>query len=286
MFLALVARIAEHQGKAKMTTHLVVIDPQKDFCLKTGALSVPGADADMDRLATMVRRISKKLDDISVTLDSHHLCDVAHPIFWKGKDGKHPAPFTIISAQDVRDGVWRPSMIGLTKRMIDYTSSLEKSKRYPLCIWPPHCLIGSVGAAVYDALFGALNYWAETEFATINWVTKGSNPFVEHYSAVQAEVADPADPSTQLNVGLINTLEQADIIAFAGEAGSHCLKATTEDIFNNFSSPDIIKKCVLLTDATSPVISPFVDFPKIQKDFIAEMKARGMQTALTTDFLA
>ena len=41
---------------------------------------------------------------------------------------------------------------------------------------------------------------------------------------------------------------------------------------------------VLLEDATSSVISPFVDYPAEAAKFVAEMKDRGMQTAKTTDF--
>ena len=34
--------------------NLMIIDPQNDFCLKNGSLSVPGADKDMERLAKMI----------------------------------------------------------------------------------------------------------------------------------------------------------------------------------------------------------------------------------------
>ena len=62
---------------------LLVIDPQVDFCDPArGALYVPGAEHDMARLAAMVRRLKGKLDDVHVTLDSHHFIHIAHPIFW------------------------------------------------------------------------------------------------------------------------------------------------------------------------------------------------------------
>src|SRR5690606_2567163 len=50
---------------------LLVIDPQNDFCRPDGALAVPGADADMDRLARLVGALRDRLADIHVTLDSH-----------------------------------------------------------------------------------------------------------------------------------------------------------------------------------------------------------------------
>jgi hypothetical protein len=41
-------------------------------------------------------------------------------------------------------------------------------------------------------------------------VTKGENPWTEHYSAVQAEVPDDDDPRTQLNRTADRRLDQAD----------------------------------------------------------------------------
>ena len=243
---------------------LLVIDPQVDFCYagftitesilegktdeekaliielsKPGALFVNGADKDMSRLAKAVKKISHKIWDIHVTLDSHHLLDIAHPLFWKGIDGKHPNPFTIISEQDVKDGVWTASIHELRNDALKYVSALAANKRYPLCIWPPHCLIGSNGYKIVPELFDAFCEWEKDSKEIVDYVTKGSNFMTEHYSAVMADVPDPSDPGTQLNTRLINILKEADRILIAGEASSHCLKFTIEDIANNIplSSP-------------------------------------------------
>jgi len=260
---------------------LLIIDPQVDFCDPKGNLSVPGADKDMERLATMIQRIGSKLNDIHVTLDQHHMMDVAHPAFWRGGDGKSPNPFTIITSQDVEKGIWTPSIPSLTKRMLDYTRALEKSQRYPLCIWPPHCLIGSPGAAVNPEVMAALNEWATKEGAIVHFVSKGSNIYTEHYSGVKAEVPDADDPSTQLNISLIQALEQADEILIAGEARSHCVANTIRDIADGFSDREYVKKFVLLQDAISPVPG----FEKLQSDFVSEMTARGMKIASTVDIM-
>ena len=262
-------------------THLLVIDPQRDFCNPDGALFVPGADEDMRRLAAMVGRVKNKLDAIHVTLDSHHLIDIAHPIFWKDADGAAPNPFTIITASDVENNVWRASNIRCQQRAFDYVKALEANQRYPLCIWPPHCLIGSEGAAVTVELFDAILKW-EGNFEIANFVTKGSNPWTEHYSAVKADVPDPSDVTTQLNTGLIKTLEEADVILVAGEAGSHCLANTILDIANSFSDDSYIGKLVLLEDATSPVPG----FENLQEDFVKEMTSRGMKLSTTIDWMA
>jgi len=261
--------------------HLLIIDPQRDFCDPDGALSVPGADKDMERLAKLIHRIEKKIWDIHCTLDTHHFFDISHPVFWTGTDGKHPKPFTIISADDVKNGAWRTTNPQFQKYALEYVSKLSANKRYPLCIWPPHCLIGTKGSTVVPVLMQAFLSWEENEIAMVDYVTKGSNFKTEHYSAVCADVPDPADPSTMLNSRLIKTLEEADMIAVAGEALSHCLKFTVEDIANTFDEKHI-QKMVLLEDCASSVPG----FEQQGRDFVKNMKARGMQTAMSGDFLS
>jgi len=265
-----------------MRTELLIIDPQVDFCDPNGSLFVQGAVEDMQRLSKFIDAFSRKLDDISVTLDSHHLNDVAHPSFWRGTDGKAPDPFTIISHQDVVDGVWTPALPSLFNKMKEYTKTLEDGGRYPLCIWPPHCLIGSAGHNVVPELFDSLKKWEADRFGMVNYVTKGSNIFTEHYSAVKAEVPDAEDPTTQLNTRLINQLLQVDVLYVAGEAGSHCLANTVRDIVEAFNDESAISKIHLLKDATSPVPT----FEQLQDDFITEMQGRGMVVETIDDLLA
>jgi len=261
---------------------LLVIDPQVDFCdPRRGALYVPGAEHDMTRLATMVRRLKDKLDDIHVTLDSHHFIHIAHQIFWRDSSGKHPAFFTGISRSDVEDGVWTPTVPSLYRRALDYVCKLQQNGRYELTIWPPHCLIGSLGHTVFPELFAALTEW-ESRFAFVDYVTKGSNILTEHYSAVQADVPDAADASTQINTRLIQTLENADIVLIAGEARTHCLANTVRDIANNFGDDSFVSKLILLTDASSDIPG----FETHAQTFMNEMVGRGMQVSTTTEFLA
>jgi nicotinamidase/pyrazinamidase len=261
---------------------LLIIDPQVDFCDPAhGALYVPGAEHDMTRLAAMMRRIREKIDDIHVTLDSHHFIHIAHPIFWKDSHGVHPPVFTCISRTDVEEGVWTPTVPGMYRRALEYVRRLEQNGRYELTIWPPHCLIGSPGHTVFPELFSALTEW-ESRFAFVDYVTKGSNILTEHYSAVQADVPDAADASTQINTRLIQTLESADLIAIAGEARTHCLANTVRDIANNFGDDSFVSKLVLLTDASSDIPG----FETHAQNFLSEMTGRGMQLSTTTEFLA
>lgn len=264
-----------------MKIHLLVIDPQVDFCDPKGNLYVAGADKDMERLAVMVNRLGSKLDDIHVTLDCHHLVDIAHPIFWKDANGNHPNSFTIITMDDLRAGRFTTTVPAAMPRAMKYVESLAINGRYPLCIWPPHCLIGTPGNNIYRPLLEAIIRWEEQNIAEVDKVTKGSNPWTEHYSAVQADVPDPQDPSTMLNTRLIQTLQEADVIAIAGEALSHCVANTIRDIADNFGD-DNIKKFVLLEDCSSNVAG----FEFLGEQFVKDMVARGMKISKSTEFFA
>ncbi len=266
----------------------LVIDPQNSFCHPAdGELYVPGAEKDAERLAALIKKMLHDIDDIHVTLDTHHEMDVAHPIFWLNTKGEHPSPFTQISKDDVINGVWRPfnpklpcpPYGTLLDRMIDYVTKLEENGRYQLTIWPPHCRIGTPGHNVAEPLREAFQKWELTRYAMIDYVTKGSNIFTEHYSGVEADVPDPEDPTTHVNTRLIETLEKSDVIVFSGEAASHCVASTIRDIVNNFGE-ETIKKCVLLEDAMSPVPG----FEQIADDFFQDMKDKGMQITTTTKF--
>lgn len=262
--------------------HLVLIDPQRDFCLPDGALYVQGANEDMGRLASTIRRLGNKISDIHITLDSHQYVHIAHPVFWKDKQGKHPNPFTLITVADVENGTWRAAKPSLQTYAIKYVKSLEKNKRYVLCIWPPHCIIGTPGQALHPEIETAVREWSEKNFGYADFVTKGSNILTEHYSAVQADVPDADDPSTQLNTRFIETVNQADIVLFAGEASSHCVANTMTDMVNYFADDSLVKKIVYLKDASSPVPG----FEKMEVDFINEMTGRGMQLMTAKEFLA
>jgi len=274
------------RNKARL--EFLVIDPQNSFCHPAeGELYVPGAEKDAERLAKLIGKLLHEIDDIHVTLDTHHEMDVAHPIFWLNQKGEHPSPFTQISKGDVINGIWRPfnpklpcpPYGTLLDRMIDYVTKLEENGRYQLTIWPPHCRIGTPGHNVVEPLREAFRKWELTRYAMIDYVTKGSNIFTEHYSGVEADVPDPEDPTTHVNTRLIETLEKADVIVFSGEASSHCVASTIRDIVKNFGE-ETVKKCVLLEDAMSPVPG----FEQIADDFFQEMKNKGMQITTTTNF--
>lgn len=274
---------------------LLIIDPQNDFCdlpqgwqpsdpltgqRRAPALPVKGAHADMQRLGQMIDAGKAGISDIIVTLDSHHRLDVAHPLFWVVADGGDVPPFTSITAQQVRDGLYRPRRAEVLPRVQAYLDELEARGRYTLMIWPVHCEIGTWGHNVHAEVLAACNRWEEANWTAVQQVYKGANPWTEHYSAMQAEVPDADDPDTQLNQALIAQLDQADVLLIAGEASSHCVKATTEHIVDNLPSGQL-SKIVLLTDCMSPVGG----FEVQAEGFLAAMRDRGVRLATSQEAL-
>lgn len=277
-----------------MTTHLLLIDPQNDFCdlppdwlprsPVTGesirpALPVAGAHADLQRAAQLVQRLGSQLDAITVTLDSHHRIDIAHPGFWvEMASGSAPGPFTSITAAQVRAGAYAPRDAEQLDRVLAYLDALEATGRYTLMVWPVHCQMGSWGHGVHAGLQAALDAWADAAGRSVEVVTKGENPWTEHYSALQAEVPDPADEDTELNQVLLAELDRFDRVLIAGEAGSHCVRATVEHLAAHLPSRRL-DKLVLLTDCISPVAG----FEAQQAEFLAAMQARGLQLMRSID---
>lgn len=253
------------------STHLLIIDPQNDFCdlppewcprdpvggqVCSPALPVRGAHQDMLRLAGFVQCHADALDEITVTLDSHHVWDVAHPAFWQRGAGEAVNPFTEIAAAQVRAGEFAPRRAADLPRVLAYLDALEAAGRYRLMVWPAHCVIGSWGQAVHARLQAALGEWEARRLQPVHWVGKGRNPWTEHYSAVQAEVPDAADPETGLNHELLARLGRADRLLVAGEAGSHCVRATVEHLLQHLPRLEggfDPQRLTLLTDAISPV---------------------------------
>lgn len=258
--------------------HLVVIDGQNDFVDPKGSLSVPGAKEDMDRLVKFIQRGGTNLTSISLTLDSHHLIDIAHPSMWVNENGVAPKPFTIITKEDVSLGNWTTSLPSFNMRALEYVTQLENNGKFPLCIWPPHCLIGSWGNNIYPPLFEAILEWENHNFAIAQYISKGSNHLTEHYSALRADVPDPLDSSTQINMEFIKNLEDSDLVIISGEASSHCVANTIRDLLE--FSPSMSSKVVLLKDAMSPVPG----FEKFADDFFLEMADKGVMQITSTDF--
>jgi nicotinamidase-related amidase len=234
-------------------TTVLIIDPQNDFMdIEGAALPVRGAAQDMERLAKLLDTARHRIDAITVTLDSHHSVGIERPAFWRTGTGEPVAPFTQISADQVRQGRFRPADATALPRVLAYLDALEAGGRYSLMVWPVHCEIGSWGHNVFEPVRLAYNRWEQARLQPVRKVFKGMNAWTENYSALQAEVPDPQDPATELNRALIGQLDQAGQVIIAGEASSHCVRATTEHLAAHLPSGRL-DKLVLLRDCMSPV---------------------------------
>ncbi|WP_349281789.1 cysteine hydrolase [Polaromonas hydrogenivorans] len=279
----------------KKNIQLLLIDPQNDFCdlpadwrpldplsgrALAPALPVAGAHEDMLRLAGLIREGAAGISAIALTLDSHHRFDIAHPTFWQTGVGGSVNPFTPIRAAQVRDGRYVPKDPAMRPRALAYLDALEQRGRYTLMVWPVHCEIGSWGYTIHPAVKAACNRWEDQHLAVVQKISKGSNPWTEHYSALQAEVPDAGDAATQLNRAFIAELDRADQIIIAGEASSHCVRATTEHLIDHLPSGQP-GKVVLLTDCMSPVGG----FEAQHQAFLADMASRGVRLATSAEIL-
>lgn len=242
-------------GLEPMGTKLFIIDPQNDFCdIEAAALPVPGASADLERLSVLVAQSGDAVTEITVTLDSHPYVAIERVTFWRRGDGGPVAPFTEITSDGVRQGRYLPRNGKLLPEVVEYLRRLEAQGRYRLMIWPVHCVLGTPGHNIYAPLARALADWEVLTQRQVAKVLKGSNPLTEHYSAIRAEVARHDDPGTGVNDRLIERARPAagERLLVAGEASSHCVRATVVDLLEAFSDAER-SRTVLLADCMSPV---------------------------------
>lgn len=280
------------------STQLLIIDPQNDFCdlpdnwlpaysnpgmhpepILAPVLPVSGAHEDMLRLAGWIAAHAAGIDQITITLDSHQSYDIAHPAFWQQRNGASVTPFTQITAAQVRAGEFAPRNSAELARTLAYLDQLETQGSYTLMVWPMHCEIGSWGHGIHASVLKACRDWEESQLRAARHVFKGMNPWTEHYSAIRAEVPDPQDPETGLNTALLAQLRASGTLVIAGEASSHCVRATTEHIVENWGSQDF-SRIVLLTDCMSPVGG----FESAHTDFLQHMQAIGVRCETSASF--
>ncbi|GEO82042.1 cysteine hydrolase family protein [Pararhodospirillum oryzae] len=270
-----------------MSTCLLIIDPQCDFCdgPAAGSLAVPGAWDDMERLARHIVTHGDQYDAITVTLDSHGAYDIGHPSFWRDEAGAPPPPFTLITREAVASGQWGPADPAARPWVLTYLERLEQAGRYTHIVWPEHCLIGTPGHQVHPAVSQALLDWQRHYQRSVTWLIKGLNPRVENYSAFGCEVADPEDAHASENGReAILALASHEAIHVAGEALSHCVKSTVEDLLAGLRAAGIVepeRRLTMLTTMMSPVpaLPGGPDFPAIGQAFLNTLNARGAALA-------
>lgn len=285
--MAAIATAAASAGIAPATEdkekiHLVIIDMQIDFCHEKGSLYVPGSLKDIQNTIEFIYTHAERITNITCSLDSHLPHQIFHPAWWADEKGNHPAPFTLITYQDIKDGRWRPLVAPV--KSTNYVKQLEEHAKKKLTIWPYHVMIGGIGNALDPELWTAVFWHSLARKTQPTWLTKGSIPQTEHYSIIQPEVSVPDHPLGGKNKPFLDTLANSDVILIAGEAESHCVLETVEDLVEDFSSkPDALKKIYFLKDCTSPVQHPDVDFHAIALKRFAEFEKQGVHFINSTD---
>lgn len=245
---------------------------------------------------------------IDVTLDSHHRLHIGNPpMFCRGPGrpspealtiqqtegghpdpaavyavppGDHPRPFTVIPERDVVDRVWVPSLQRAYDRVRQYLHDLEARGRYRHRIWPIHCQIGTTGWTLQPDLLKAVSDFEDKHTTIVNTLTKGSNLWCEHFSPFEAEVPDPEDPSTAMNLQAIQRYQQADQVVIGGLARGHCLASGVRSIMEVFGQSREIEKLVLLTDCTADVAG--LEF--LGDAFVKDAAAKGMKLSTSTSY--
>ena len=266
---------------------LFIIDPQYDFHEGTntwlpdasqegGTLAVPGSNESAQNMATFINNNVDKISNIVVSLDTHSTMHIGNPAYWKNAESNaEPPDLTPITFVQ---GVFKDEKnVEYTTRYPEdrewaeyYCKELQKRNKTHM-IWPYHCITGSKGAAIVKPIEDALRTWSKKHKRDVFYVLKGMNNKTEMYSALKAEVIDPEDPRTQINMPIINFLKTHNKVFVGGQAKTHCVYETVKDLVSywNCGRDTLDSKIILLEDTTNnvpgfedPVYPKSVEFQK------------------------
>lgn len=282
---------------------LVLIDVQNTFCipefeLYVGGRSGTGAVDDNTRLVQFIYRNLGVISHITFTLDTHQASQIFHPQFLINDKGEHPAPYTLISEEEVRKGGWRfnPALAqdmhisaedGQTL-LEHYTSQLAKKGKFSLTIWPYHAMLGGIGHALVSAIDEAIFFHSIARSSRPDFEIKGGNPFTEHYSAIGPEVllGPNQEKLGERSDKILQKVREYDVVVITGQAKSHCVAWTISDLLDQIleTDPVLVEKIYLLDDCTSPVVVPgAIDYTDQADAEFARFAAAGMHIVQSTD---
>jgi len=285
---------------------LLGVDIQNTFCIPgfelfVGGRSGRGAVEDNQRLADFIYRNLNVITHISLTMDTHQAMQIFHSIFLVNNEGKNPSPYTLVSADDIRQGRWKfnsaiSDSLGIEPKLGQqhleyYTSQLQRNEKYDLTIWPYHAMLGGIGHALVSSLEEAIFFYTIARHSQPDFVVKGNNPLTEHYSAVGPEVMTRSDGEkiSKKDERIFKKIKENDIVIIAGQAKSHCVAWTIEDLLLYFqeNEPDQLKKIYLLEDCSSPVVVPgVVDYTDQAEAAYQRFASAGMNVVQSTDPVA
>jgi nicotinamidase-related amidase len=259
---------------------LILIDVQNTFCIPDYGLFVAGrsgmgAVEDNRRLCEFIYRNAGSITEIAPTMDTHTPLQIFHALFLVDQQGNHPGPNTMITHEEIRKGIWKfnPAVAGSIgidpaygqEYLLHYTSQLTEKEKYDLTIWPYHSMLGGIGHALVSAVEEAIFFHSVARYARADFLIKGDNPLTEHYSAVGPEILVDHEGKqiAQKSSKFIQKLRNFDIVVIAGQAKSHCVAWTINDLLEDVrqNEESLVEKVYLLEDCTSPVVIPdVVDF--------------------------
>ena len=282
---------------------LVAVDVQNTFCipgfeLYVGGRSGTGAVDDNRRLCEFIYRNLGAITQICPTMDTHQAMQIFHAVFLVNDKGDHPAPFSLVSVEDVEKGVWKLNPEVCRSLQIDeaygqryllhYANTLKEGGKYDLTIWPYHAMLGGIGHALVSSVEEAIFFHGTARCGQPNFQVKGANPFTEHYSVLGPEVLEGPDgrPIAQKNTEFIEMLLGLDAVVIAGQAKSHCVAWTIDDLLEGISIRDrtLAEKVYLLEDCTSPVVVPgAIDYTDQANAAFEKFADAGMHVVRSTD---
>ena len=276
---------------------LVAIDVQNTFCTPGFELVVPGAVDDNRRLCEFVYRNLGVITRIVPTLDTHQVMQIFHALWLVDEKGNHPAPYTLVSAGDIELGVWRVNpgaarSLGLdeddaARHLAHYARSLERGGKFALTIWPYHALLGGIGHALVSSVEEAIFFHSVARESQPDFQLKGRNPLTEHYSMLGPEVTEGPDGTriADKNATLVEQLLGYDAVVVAGQAKSHCVAWTIDDLLAGTGGDrELAAKIYLLEDCSSPVLVPgAVDYTEEANAAFARFADAGMHVVRSTE---
>jgi nicotinamidase-related amidase len=298
---------AQHKIKPapqdKFRILLLLVDVQNTFCIPGFELYVGGrtgsaAVDDNQRLCKFIYRNLDIITQICPTMDTHQAVQIFHSIFLVNAKGEHPAPFTLISTEDVEKGVWKSNPEVSQSLNMDpaygqkflehYTRKLKAGGKYDLTIWPYHAMLGGIGHALVSSVEEAIFFHGIARCSRPDFQVKGSNPLTENYSIISPEVLEDTDGNqiAEKNSGLIKKLLDTDAVVIAGQAKSHCVAWTIDDLLRETGAAKrkLAEKVYLLEDCTSPVVIPgVVDYTDQANEAFQRFSDTGMHVLRSTD---
>lgn len=281
---------------------LQLVDCQNTFCtpgfeLYVGGRSGTGAVDDSRRLCTFLYRNLDVITQVTGTLDTHGPAQIFHALYLVDAEGRHPEPYTLVSAEDVEDGRWRfnralAPALGIDpewgqRHLLHYVRTLADRGKFELTVWPYHAMHGGIGHALVSAIEEAIFFHGVARSSRPRFEEKGARPHTEHYSALGPEVTAGPDgePLGERNVALLDELQSFDAVVIAGQAKSHCVAWTIEDLLEGLGpTSHLARKVYLLEDCTSPVVVPgVVDYTDQADEAVARFRDAGMHVVRSTD---